>query len=174
MAQLSRAALKAFFNTGDIPTEAQFADLIDSLLNIIDDITDDQGIINIAELAITSPQILALNTTPLDFIADPGAGKAIVLLDLYVRVLFGTTPYATQTSIRAITDTANVLQHQVTGVLASSGNTILKANSLPFFAAGSIQAVPNKKVTIDVPTADPTGGDGTIVVWAPYQIINTP
>ena len=33
----NRATLKAFFNTGDIPTEAQFASLIDSLLSLEDD-----------------------------------------------------------------------------------------------------------------------------------------
>lgn len=37
MAQLDRAALKAFFETGDKPTQTQFADLIDSLFNFIDD-----------------------------------------------------------------------------------------------------------------------------------------
>lgn len=39
MAQLNRAALKAFFETGDKPTEAQFADLIDSLFALIDNNT---------------------------------------------------------------------------------------------------------------------------------------
>ena len=33
----SRATLKAFFETGDIPTQAQFASLIDSLLSLEDD-----------------------------------------------------------------------------------------------------------------------------------------
>lgn len=37
MSQLSRTALKAFFETGDMPTEAQFGDLIDSSPNIVDD-----------------------------------------------------------------------------------------------------------------------------------------
>jgi len=37
MPQLNRLALKAFFEAGDTPTESQFVDLIDSLLNIIDD-----------------------------------------------------------------------------------------------------------------------------------------
>lgn len=41
MGQIGRVALKAFFETGDIPTEAQFIDLIDSLLNITDDDSDD-------------------------------------------------------------------------------------------------------------------------------------
>lgn len=37
MAQLGRAALKLYYETGDIPTEAQFGDLIDSLYNFTDD-----------------------------------------------------------------------------------------------------------------------------------------
>ncbi len=36
MAVLDRAALKVFFETGDEPTEAQFADLIDSLFSLVD------------------------------------------------------------------------------------------------------------------------------------------
>ena len=37
MTQRSRAALKAFFETGDKPTQQQFADLIDSLFSLTDD-----------------------------------------------------------------------------------------------------------------------------------------
>lgn len=33
----TRTALKKFFETGDVPTEAQFADLIDSLAHLTDD-----------------------------------------------------------------------------------------------------------------------------------------
>lgn len=33
----SRVTLKTYFNTGDQPTEAQFADLIDSAVNVLDD-----------------------------------------------------------------------------------------------------------------------------------------
>ncbi|MFQ5865600.1 MAG: hypothetical protein ACE5IW_10260 [bacterium] len=39
MAQLDRIALKAYFETGDKPTQAQFADLIDSLFALIDNNT---------------------------------------------------------------------------------------------------------------------------------------
>lgn len=37
MAQEDRSTLKSYFNTGDIPTEAQFANLIDSFLNLAED-----------------------------------------------------------------------------------------------------------------------------------------
>ena len=41
MSQQSRANLKTYFETGDTPTEAEFINLIDSLLNLIDDDLDD-------------------------------------------------------------------------------------------------------------------------------------
>lgn len=37
MSQQTRATLKSYFETGDIPTESQFSDLIDSFPNIVDD-----------------------------------------------------------------------------------------------------------------------------------------
>lgn len=37
MTVVSRAVLKSYFETGDKPTEAQFIDLIDSILNLNDD-----------------------------------------------------------------------------------------------------------------------------------------
>lgn len=37
MSEQTRTVLKTYFETGDIPTEAQFIDLIDSLVDIIDD-----------------------------------------------------------------------------------------------------------------------------------------
>lgn len=40
----SRAVLKAFFETGDIPTQAQFAALIDGVLSIVDDSNLKNGI----------------------------------------------------------------------------------------------------------------------------------
>ena len=36
MAKINKTALKAYFQTGKIPTQAQFGDLIDSIFNIID------------------------------------------------------------------------------------------------------------------------------------------
>lgn len=41
---VSRAVLKSFFETGDVPTEAEFASLIDSLLSLIDDSNLKNGI----------------------------------------------------------------------------------------------------------------------------------
>ncbi len=42
-----KATLKAFFETGDVPTQVQFADLIDSILNLIE--TSDQSVESVVE-----------------------------------------------------------------------------------------------------------------------------
>lgn len=36
MAKINKAVLKAYFQTGKIPTQSNFADLIDSVMNIPD------------------------------------------------------------------------------------------------------------------------------------------
>jgi hypothetical protein len=64
MAQIGRDALKAYFNTGDVPTEAQFIDLIDSLLNLSEDDSDDlsEGAVNLL-LTVAERAAIALNNT---------------------------------------------------------------------------------------------------------------
>ena len=37
MSEVTRTVLKSYFETGDVPTQAQFIDLIDSVPNIVDD-----------------------------------------------------------------------------------------------------------------------------------------
>lgn len=49
MTQQSRTTLKGYFNTDDVPTESQFADLIDSVKNISED---------------DIPQAISFSTTP--------------------------------------------------------------------------------------------------------------
>ena len=41
MGKIGRTALKAYFETGDIPTELQFIDLMDSIFNLTDDDSND-------------------------------------------------------------------------------------------------------------------------------------
>ena len=66
MSAIGRAALKAYFESGDTPTEAQFIDLIDSLFNLTNDDLD-----NIADSA-TRVRFLATERTKLTDI-DTGA-----------------------------------------------------------------------------------------------------
>jgi len=70
MAQEDRSTLKSYFNTGDIPTEAQFANLIDSFLNLAEDAApldaNDIGTTVQAYSAILAATTAAFTTALLD------------------------------------------------------------------------------------------------------------
>lgn len=68
MSEQTRTVLKTYFETGDTPTEAQFIDLIDSLLNLTDDDSDDlsEGSTNLfytTARAALKEQIIYIPTT---------------------------------------------------------------------------------------------------------------
>jgi hypothetical protein len=51
------------------------------------------GLVQSATVSLTSAQILALTTTPIQIIPAPGAGKMILMQGGYYESTFGTTPY---------------------------------------------------------------------------------
>ncbi len=68
MGQIGRAALKAYFETGDIPTQAEFIDLIDSLYNFTDD--DASGIFEQKILIPTTQPALSGSDLTLDMASN--------------------------------------------------------------------------------------------------------
>lgn len=168
----TRAALKAFFETGDVPTEAQYEDFIDSVPNIVDDYGNSPAFLREETLGITSAQVLALNSTPLQFLAAPGANLAIFIQHMQVEVIFNTTAYATNTGVTLISDSAITLQKSVSTVLAVSGSAILRDNVLPFYAPTSRQIIANDAINVQVLIGNPTAGDSDIVVTAQYTIMS--
>lgn len=63
MANEGRAALKAYFQTGDIPTQAQFENLIDSMVNKTDDIVPLEMVVKITQVGVMAPELVALKNT---------------------------------------------------------------------------------------------------------------
>ncbi len=58
MSQVNRETLKSYFNTGDFPTEAQFTDFIDSVLNFVNDGTPSETLEEIIQRPSTQPAIV--------------------------------------------------------------------------------------------------------------------
>ena len=52
------------------------------------------GIEGVAEVTITSPQLLALNATPIELVAAPGAGKALILKGVQLHLDYNSAAYA--------------------------------------------------------------------------------
>ncbi len=169
--ELSRVDLKAFFETGDLPTEAQFADLIDSYLNLLDDVGGASADVRKASLLIPSAQVLALNTTPQEIVPAPGANLSIQVIMAMGHVIFNTAAYAVNTQLQIITATAGGAQCQL-NVLNATVNGI-RVMQPTFIGTTSVtQLPPNQPLRISVLAGDPTTGDSDIKVFVTYGVVD--
>ena len=118
--------------------------------------------------SITSPQLLALNTTPIEVIAAPGAGKAIQVLGAFIAYTYVTAAYATNTTLLLVNENG-------TNEIATDGGSLISdtANNKGYMtiSGGLNSIVTNDAVVIETQTGDPTAGSGTIDVYVTYQII---
>lgn len=133
--------------------------------------TYDAGSAQHAKVTLTSAQILALNTTPIQLVAAPGAGYYISVVEVMALLNYGTTQYtgANNVEIRY----TNGSGAKVTGDLASSwldssATTAVKA------VAAAVTPVANAKIVASVPTANPAAGDSTVTIDIAYRIVKLP
>ena len=60
------------------------------------------------KLTIASADVLTLNTVPIEIVAAPGAGFAIRIIDVSLKMVYNSVPYATNTRLQLQTDGAPV------------------------------------------------------------------
>lgn len=132
--------------------------------------TDACTCVKTVKVSLTSAQILSSNTTPIELIAAPGAGKAILIVNGLFKGNFVTTPYATNTN-GVVRVGANPLFYQYMACLTNFTENIMSA----LFAADNtyiaLASAENTPVTFITETGDPTAGDGTIDLHLTYQVI---
>lgn len=135
------------------------------------------GPILVATVALTSAQILNLNTAPVELVAGV-SGKTIVPVTITLRFNFVTTPYATSGGSLQIGVASNL------AVLANgpvTSDAILTQSVSSFFSSGGLSvanvgaAVPvtvtdGQACVLSDDTGDPTGGNGTLTVTMTYLL----
>lgn len=120
-----------------------------------------------AEISLTSNQIKALNGTPIQLVAAPGAGKAIQLIQVNGQMSFLTAAYATHTEL-------DINYHgQSTGPLKNT--TLLPISSgilIDSFVGGAqSQLLSNTAVDVAVPGGNPATGAGTLRLYVTYRVL---
>lgn len=124
------------------------------------------------KVSLTSPQILALNSTPIEAIPAPGANKAIHVIAAAGLMAFGGIGYAS--FVDAILTSTSRLGSSHQYILSSffdlvsGGNTKLAARS----DAGGVQITTNEALIIAADGGDPTAGNGTADLFITYVILN--
>ena len=159
MAQLDRATLKAFFESGDFPTEAQFSDFIDSVVNI----TDDSPPLTFSK-SVTDTEIKAYNTTPIIVIPAQGANTITRPIVIQSKLTFVTTAYA-------IPGGSRVEYHETSlgGTLIASHNAGYLTAVADSNEAAGLEILPqvlleNVDLVVGNTVGDPTLGDGIIEI----------
>lgn len=160
-----RATLKTFFETGDFPTQAQFEDFIDQTLNIADDGDGAVGL-KVADVPVSSAEILAINTTPKVIVAAPGANKVIVPIFTIGIYTFVTTAYDTGGQFLSL------FQADATGlgwVSYNKGFTpiltlVASVNRVVQITTVQADFLLDEALVLTQPVADPTLGDSTFRV----------
>lgn len=122
-----------------------------------------------SKISLSSAQILALNSTPIQIIAAPGANNVILIDEIFIVYTFVTAAYATNINLL-------VGWNSVTTPFLSTNATINQTVTKHQVWLGQNLSVTedlsNKAVEVRVATGNPTGGDSTMKIIVTYKIID--
>ena len=128
------------------------------------------------KITLTSAQILALNTTPIELVAAPGASSFIVLEKAYFKLNYGSAAYATNTQLAIKYDSAATnLCTTLYDLLSQTADTIESATPDILVDNGSdINAYRinvNESIEVLAESGNPITGDGTVDIIVEYRIM---
>jgi len=127
-----------------------------------------EGVIRRKRVTLTSAQILALYTTPVEIIAAPGTGYYNDVLSVMAINDYNSVAYTGANALEL--RYTNASGAKVTGDLAAA--FINSASDRADKAVGvAVTAVSNAAVVAAVPTANPGAGNGTITLDIQYRTL---
>ena len=137
------------------------------------------GVIQKATLAITSAQLKALNTTPLDIVAAPGAGMVICVIAASFAYTFNTAGYTPNGTLALFYNgksaATSILHVNQTGFIDQSASQVkvpplsatFDGTQTPLFATSTVT---NKSLQVGA-SGNPSTGSGTLTVTVWYDIV---
>jgi len=131
--------------------------------NNVATVSTDTATVLYKKVTLSSAQILASNTTPIELIAAPGAGYMIDVLSLVFKFNYNSIAYATNTSMKPRYDTS--LTPFSSFDISSGVSYIIKDETF------TVNILENKSVEIFTDSGDPTAGNSTIDIYLTYRIV---
>jgi hypothetical protein len=128
------------------------------------------GVLSVAQLTLSSADILALNTTPLEIIPAPGVGSSIVVISAVLNYTYVTSAY-TANALQVYTDTATAPQAAAACLDSTTSRQVRLSLSTGSIGASDTMVIENKALLVNVATADPSGGLGTAVLTVYYVVL---
>lgn len=118
---------------------------------------------------ITSAEILALNATPKELVAAPGAGRSIEFISAALHLDFGATAYDTNGTLQIRTATSDSV---LSGTLPLAGCLGKTADGIGVMTPVStgVDLDPNEAIELFMPSGECLNGDGTLTVVVGYRV----
>jgi hypothetical protein len=127
--------------------------------------------VKVAERTLTAAELKALYTTPLALVAAPGATKCLAVVEVFAKYVFTTTAFTGSnnlefryTSSNGAKATADI---NASFLLSASGTNYRSVKGI----VTEQTPVVNAPIVIDVPSADPAQGLGTMKVTVVYRVV---
>ena len=128
------------------------------------------NLVQTVQVSVSSVDILALNATPKTLVAAPGAGKAIVVDSITLKMVTTSTQYANGGALEfRYTDASGAK------VTADVADTVVKAGagtSYSVVPGVAVTAVANAPIVLDNATAPFITGTGTATVVVNYHVVS--
>lgn len=130
------------------------------------------AMIQVANVSLTSVQILSLHSTPVTLIASPGSGLFINPMFIIIRGSTGTA-YTASSGDSVVLNNRNTLFNLQN--ISGSADVIYPQTGTGLFFTGFLSAsvFDNAPLTISMPTQNPTGGTLTIDFTIYYTVEST-
>lgn len=123
--------------------------------------------IRVAEVTLSSAQVLAANGTPIEVVPAPGVGRANLIIVAYASVAFVSAAYATNTTLTVGYGGVGLLS--IAGILAATASKVaMAAGTIPAVAIATAQ---NAAIVASVATGNPITGDSPVTVTVMYTTI---
>jgi hypothetical protein len=160
-------------NITDPQNRQNTAAKVREVCNDIIDTMFDTNMIYSASLSITTAQVLQLNSTPLEIVAAPGAGKYIEVVSASALIeTYGGTPYATNTDLQLINPTAGEYQALIQDILKSTTPRIRFFSQSGATGSTTLTSIiPNTALQVNVASGNPTAGNSDIKIKVLYRIV---
>lgn len=126
------------------------------------------------DITITTAQMLTLNTVPVSLVAAPGAGLALVPVQLFSTLTYNSAAYSTNASGASVkyTDGSGVAP----GLTLTQAFLQSSANSSLNVMASATAYIPtaNAPLMLVAASSDPTTGNSALKVRIYYRIVPSP
>lgn len=80
MSRQTISQLKSYFETGDVPTQTQFEDLIDSTFNATSGLNDTNGFANLSVISLSANEIIVNNGVSQSLTVSTPSGTSTITI----------------------------------------------------------------------------------------------